>query len=40
MKERDKGSIFLIPAMICDKHLGVKKQFHAVPDVTCKKAAF
>ena len=25
--------------MICDKRLGFGKQFHSVPDVTCKKAA-
>ena len=40
MKERDKGFIFLIQAMICDKKLGLTKQFHTVLDMTCKKAAF
>ena len=24
--------------MICDKKFGFGKQFHTVPDVTCKKA--
>ena len=37
MKERDKGFMCLIRVMICDKKLGVAKQFHTVPDVTCKK---
>ena len=39
MKDRYKGFMYLIPVMICDKKLGVAKQFHTVPDVTCKKAA-
>ena len=40
MKERDKDFMFLIQAMICEKKLGVTKQFYTVRDVTCKKAAF
>ena len=39
MKDRYKGFMYLIPVMICDKKLWVAKQFHTVPDVTCKKAA-
>ena len=31
-----KGFMCLIQVMICDKKLGVGKQFHTVPDVTCK----
>ena len=38
MKEMYKRFICLIQVMICDKKLGVAKQFHTVPDVTCKKA--
>ena len=37
MKEIYKRFICLIQVMICDKKLGVAKQFHTVPDVTCKK---
>ena len=37
MKERDMGFICLIQVMICGKQLQVRKQFHTVPDVTCKK---
>ena len=29
----------LIQVIICGKKLGVTKQFHTVPDVSCKKAA-
>ena len=37
MKEMYKGFMCLIQVMICDKKLGVAKQFHTVLDVTCKK---
>ena len=37
MKEMYKGFMCLIQVMICDKKLGVAKQFHTVPDGTCKK---
>ena len=40
MKERDRGFMCLIQDMICGKNLQVRKQFHTVPDVTCKKTAF
>ena len=40
MKERDRGFMCLIQVMICGKNLQVRKQFHTVPDVTCKKTAF
>ena len=40
IKERDKGFIFLIQAMICDEKLWVTKHFHTVLDETCKKAGF
>ena len=39
MKERDIGFMCLIQVMICDKKLGVTKQFYTVPNLTCKKAA-
>ena len=39
IEERDKGFMCLIYVMICDKKLGLGKQFHTVPDMTCKKAA-
>ena len=38
MKERDRRFVYLIQAMIFDKKLGVTKQFHIVPDITCKDA--
>ena len=37
MKEMYKGFMCLIQVMICDKKLGVAKQFYTVRDVTCKK---
>ena len=40
MKERDKSFMCLIQVMICDKLLHVRKEFHTVPDMICKKAAF
>ena len=40
MKERDKSFMCLIQVMICDKLLHVRKEFHTVPDMVCKKAAF
>ena len=40
MKERDKSFMPPIQVMICDKQLQVRKEFHTVPDMTCKKAAF
>ena len=39
MEDRDKSFMSLIQVMIWDKKLGVTKQFHTVPDVTCQKAA-
>ena len=40
MKKRDRGFVCLIQAMICDKKLGLTKQFRTVLDMTCKKVAF
>ena len=40
MKEKYKDFMCLIQVMICDKKLGVAKQFYIVPDVTCKKLLF
>ena len=40
IKEKEKGFIFLIQAMICDKKLWVTKQFCTALDGTGKKAAF
>ena len=39
MKEMYKCFMCLIQVMICDKKLGVAKQFHTVPDMICKKTA-
>ena len=41
MKERDKSFMCLIQVIYdLQQKLQVRKQFHTVPDVTCKKAAF
>ena len=40
MKEKYKDVMCLIQVMICDKKLGVAKQFYIVPDVTCKSYYF
>ena len=37
MKEMCKGFMCLLQVMIYEKKLGVAKQFHTVPDVTCEK---
>ena len=37
MKEKDKDFMCLIQVMICDKKLGVTKQFSTVLYITCKK---
>ena len=37
IKEMYKGFMCLIQVMICNKKLGVPKQFHTVPEMTCNK---
>lgn len=39
MKVKDKCFMCLTQFMICDKKFEVRKWFHTVPDMICKKAA-
>ena len=40
IKGEGKSFLCLIHVIICDKKLGVKKQFHTVMEVTCKKSCY